>query len=177
MGRLFGEPRPLSAERGFTDRGKMTRPTFDEYWMQFARVAGSRGTCSRGQSGAVIVKGNRILGTGYVGAPHGLQHCDEVGHLIHKSTHLSSDGATLHDHCIRSTHAEMNTIIHAARPILSGGTLYCKMEPCHACCVAIINAGVRRVIAEYSYHGAELTRAWFNQAGVKLIVLNREECY
>ena len=155
----------------------MNRPTFDEYWMQFAINAGTRGTCDRGRSGAVAVRDNRIISTGYVGAPHGLAHCDEVGHLILKSTHSDSPEASLHDHCIRSAHAEMNTIIHAARPVLRGATLYCKMEPCQACCAAIINAGVKKVIAEYSYHAAVLSRQWFALAGVELIVLNRTACY
>ncbi|MEK7459666.1 MAG: hypothetical protein AAB636_01210, partial [Patescibacteria group bacterium] len=59
------------------------RPSWDEYFIELANLVGTRGTCDRGRSGAVIVKDKRILTTGYVGSPIGLLHCDEVGHEMH----------------------------------------------------------------------------------------------
>jgi dCMP deaminase len=150
----------------------MTRLTKDEYMMEIARAAAKRATCDRGRSGAVIANEGRVVSTGYVGAASGLCHCDEVGHLIRKVTY--EDGS-VHEHCVRTAHAEGNAIVQAARLIVAGGTIYCKMEPCLRCCVDIINAGITRVVAEYRYHGAALTREWFKQAGVELIVLNDEE--
>ncbi|MGW8178170.1 MAG: deoxycytidylate deaminase, partial [bacterium] len=84
-----------------------------------------------------------------------------------------------HEHCVRTAHAEGNAIVQAAKRgiAVAGGTMYCKMEPCLRCCVDIINAGIVRVVAEYEYHGAALTREWFKQAGVELVVLNRQEAY
>lgn len=152
----------------------MTRPTWDETWMNLAREMGRRGTCDRGRSGAVIVdEDQQIITVGYVGAGKDLPHCDDVGHLIRKVTY--EDGS-VHEHCVRTAHAEQNAINQASkRGGAKGATLYCKMEPCLGCCVSIINARIAHVIAEYRYHGAELTRAWLGLAGVMLTVLNDEE--
>lgn len=149
------------------------RPDWDEYFIGIMRQVGRRGTCDRGKSGAVLVKDKRLLSTGYVGAPAGLPHCDEAGHEMH--TVNNPDGTTS-SHCIRTTHAEQNAIVQAARhgiPI-EGAALYCKMEPCYACAKMIINAGIRRVVVEKRYHGAKRTREVFKRAGVKLVVLYDE---
>lgn len=152
----------------------MERPTLDEYFMEFTRAAAKRATCPRGRSGAVLTKDRQVISTGYVGAAKGLPHCDKVGCLIRVVTY--EDGTT-HEHCMRTAHAEGNTIIQAAKHGIStrGATLYCKMEPCLRCCVDIINAGIIRVVAEYRYHGAKKTREWFKLAGVKLEVLNPDK--
>jgi len=156
---------------------KYVRPSWDEYFLQIARAVGSRGTCDRGRAGAVIVKNKRILSTGYVGSPVGLEHCDDVGHLIHEV--LNTDG-TRSLHCIRTTHAEQNAIVQAARYgiAIDGGTIYCKMAPCFVCCKMIINAGIKRVVCEKNYHGAKLTHEFYKKAGVELVILdNKLETY
>ena len=61
------------------------RPDWDEYFIGISREVAKRATCDRGMSGCVIVKNKRIMSTGYVGAPAGLKHCDEVGHLLKKA--------------------------------------------------------------------------------------------
>ncbi len=158
--------RPLAIAR-------RARPSWDEYFLQMAELVGSRGTCDRGHAGAVIVKDKRILATGYVGSPVGLPHCDEVGHEMHTVTH--EDGAVSR-HCIRTAHAELNAITNAARvgvPI-DGSTLYCKMVPCYTCAKAIINAGIKSVIALRDYHATKETKAVFKKAGVKLQILHKE---
>lgn len=149
------------------------RPSWDEYFMNIAKAVALRATCDRGRSGAVIVKDKRILTTGYVGAPVGLKHCDEVGHLLRKAIHENGSET---QHCIRTTHAEMNAIVQAARHGISinGATLYCKMEPCLDCAKAIINAGIVRVVCEKKYHAAQDTRDFFQKAGVELFVLTNE---
>ena len=65
----------------------MTRPTWDEYFLEVMKSVALRATCDRGKSGSVIVKDKRILATGYVGAPAGMPHCDDAGHLLKKVTH------------------------------------------------------------------------------------------
>jgi dCMP deaminase len=60
------------------DSEEYKRPSWDEYFLEIAKLVGSRGTCDRGRNGAVIVKNKRIITTGYVGAPMGMSHCDEV---------------------------------------------------------------------------------------------------
>ena len=62
-------------------RPNMSRPTWDEYFMEMAELARTRTTCLRRGVGAVIVKDNRVLATGYNGSPKGVSHCSETGCL------------------------------------------------------------------------------------------------
>lgn len=114
----------------------MTRPTWDEYFIEIALAVAKRSTCNRAQVGAIIVKDKRILTTGYNGAPRGLPHCSDEGCEI-------VDG-----HCVRTLHAEQNAIIQAALHGVSveGGTIYSTHQPCHTCAKMIINAGLTRVV-------------------------------
>jgi dCMP deaminase len=153
--------------------GKNVRPSWDEYFMGITREVSKRATCDRGKSGSVIVKNKRLLSTGYVGSPIGASHCDEVGHQM---TEVYDKGGNVSQHCIRTTHAEQNAMVQAARfgiP-LDGATIYCKMEPCHICAKMIINAGIKRVVAEKMYHKAQITRDLFREAEIDLVVLNKE---
>jgi len=149
----------------------MTRPDWDTYWLdEVLPGITKRSTCDRGKSGAILVdEDQQIISTGYVGAPRGLPHCDDEGHLIRKVTY--EDGS-IHEHCIRSGHAERNAIVQAARRgvTVKNATLYCSMEPCIYCAVDIINAGIKRVVAKRQYHGAELTRKWFKEADIEFLV-------
>lgn len=147
------------------------RPSWDEYFLGVSKEVAKRATCDRGRSGCVIVKDKRILTTGYVGSPIGLPHCDEVGHLIKTVDH--GDGK-ITQHCMRTNHAEENAILQAARfgISLEGSTIYCKMTPCFTCAKSIINAGIKRVVAEKMYHVSQDTTETFKQAGVMLDVID-----
>ena len=92
----------------------MTRPDWDLYFIKIAKEVASRSTCPRAAVGAVIVKDNRILATGYNGAPEGEPHCEDVGCLM------------VDNHCQRAIHAETNAIAQAAKHGVSveGATLY-----------------------------------------------------
>ena len=144
--------------------------------MSIARVVATRATCDRGRSGCVIVLDKHILTTGYVGSPPGIAHCDEVGHEMSEVT--NPDG-TVSKHCIRSTHAEQNAIIQAARNgiTLKGATLYCKMTPCYTCAKLIITAGITRVVAEKDYHAGGRSKELFTEANITLDVLGGLEEY
>src|SRR5579864_4393712 len=135
-----------------------SRPSWDEYFMNIARAVASRSTCSRRAVGAVVVKEKRILATGYNGAPAGLRHCNHDG------------DADLRDgHCARSTHAEQNAIVQAAKygtPI-DGAALYCTAQPCLTCAKLLVNAGVRRVVFEGDYPD-ELAVSILDEARVEL---------
>lgn len=146
------------------------RPDWDEYFMNIMEQVAKRATCDRGRSAAVIAKGNRLLAAGYVGAPSGTKHCDEIGHLMHKV--INEDGS-VSEHCIRTTHAEQNAIVQAALHGVSveGGTIYIRMEPCFTCAKMIINAGIKRVVCQKKYHKGELSRKFLKEAGVELVVL------
>ncbi|MGP1595002.1 MAG: deoxycytidylate deaminase [Treponema sp.] len=143
------------------------RPTWDEYFMEVCRAIAKRATCGRGRSGCVIARENQLLVTGYVGAPRGLPHCDEVGHQFKKIQH--EDGS-ISQHCVRTVHAEQNAICQAAKRGISidGATLYCKMTPCRTCAMLIINCGITRVVAEKRYHDAADSLELFRQAGVTI---------
>lgn len=149
------------------------RPSWDEYFMEVAESIAKRATCDRGRSGCVIARNNQILATGYVGAPAGLPHCDEAGHQLRKVLH--EDGSVT-QHCVRTVHAEQNAICQAAKRgvAIEGATLYCRMTPCRACAMMIINCGIIRVVAERRYHDGAESEDMFAQAGVALEYVHDE---
>ena len=148
------------------------RPSWDEYFLQMADMVGTRGTCDRGRSGCVITRDKRILSTGYVGAPVGLPHCDDVGHEMHTVT--LEDG-TQSRHCIRTAHAEQNAMSNAAREgvALKGSTLYCRMTPCYKCAQSIINVGIVRVVCAKDYHAGARTKEIFKEASIEYVLVDR----
>ncbi|MHB0998047.1 MAG: deoxycytidylate deaminase [Armatimonadota bacterium] len=125
------------------------RPDWDYYFMEIAQVVAKRSTCVRRQIGAVIVKGHRILTTGYNGAPSGLAHCIDLGCM---RNHQGIPSGTRHEMC-RALHSEMNAIIQAAQHGVStlGAALYCTHQPCSVCARMIINAGITRVVYTGDY--------------------------
>ncbi|MDD4599822.1 MAG: cytidine/deoxycytidylate deaminase family protein [Negativicutes bacterium] len=146
----------------------MSRPSWDEYFMNITRVVAERSTCLRRQVGAVIVKDRRLLTTGYNGAPQGLAHCAEVG-CLREARHIPSGQ---HHELCRGTHAEQNAIVQAALHgvAIDGSTLYCTHQPCSACTKMIINAGVKRIV----YHNAypdQLAIQMINEACIESICL------
>ena len=141
------------------------RPSWDEYFMEVCEAISKWATCERGRSGCVIAKDQQLLVTGYVGAPSGLPHCDEVGHQFKKTLHEDGKETT---HCVRTVHAEQNAICQAAKRGISinGATLYCRMTPCRTCAMLIINCGIKRVVAQRRYHDSEDSLAMFEKAGI-----------
>jgi dCMP deaminase len=139
-----------------------TRPSWDEYFMQIAFTVAERSTCNRAQVGAVLVRDRRILTTGYNGAPSGLPHCEEIGHLI-------IDG-----HCVRTLHAEQNAIIQGALHGISiaGATAYVTHQPCLTCAKMLINSGIQRVVYAGNYPDLN-SRDFLQTAGVVLDHLPR----
>lgn len=116
--------------------------------MQIAHLVKTRATCPRRQVGAVIVRDRRILATGYNGAPRGLAHCPPDGQ--HHDWPL---GCMKAGHCIRSLHAEQNSLLQAAMIGVpcEGSTMYVTCQPCNMCAKMIINAGIEQVIYEGDY--------------------------
>ena len=138
------------------------RPNWDSYFMDIAFAVAERSTCDRAHVGAVLVQERRILTTGYNGAPSGLSHCDEVGHLI-------VDG-----HCVRTLHAEQNAIIQAALHGVSigGSTAYVTHQPCLNCAKMLINSGIIRVVYAGNYPDGN-SRQFLHEAGIELIHMPR----
>ena len=118
---------------------KKVRPSWDEYFLAVAEVAGTRATCEKNKNGCVIVLDNRIIATGYTGSLSGLPHCDDVGHKIGDK-----------GECKRIIHAEHNAISQALKfgISLSGATMYCKIKPCAACTQMAASAGIKRVVVQ-----------------------------
>lgn len=149
------------------------RPDWDEYFFGIMDAVSRRATCDRGKAASIIVKDKMILATGYVGAPAGLKHCDEVGHLMEKTKH--TDGVERW-HCVRTTHAEQNAIAQAAKHGISikDSTIYVGMEPCLSCAKMIINSGIKKVVCKRRYHAANESRIFLKEAGIKLIVKEKK---
>ncbi len=136
------------------------RPSWDDYFMAIAKIIASRGTCDRLYAGAVLVKNNRIISTGYNGSPPGLPHCHDAGHLL-------EDG-----HCVRTVHGEHNALLQAAvqgGTSTTGSTLYTKYSPCIHCTKYIIACGVKRVVMAKVYRNSQAVD-FLKQAGVEVDV-------
>ena len=144
------------------------RPTWDEYFMEFARLARTRSTCLRRGVGAVLVKEKNILATGYNGAPRDVPHCSEVGCLREQKGVPSGQ---MHELC-RGLHAEQNAIIQAAYHGVSirDADVYSTTFPCVICSKMLINAGVKTIYYSEGYPD-DLSRDLLVQAGVKLVHL------
>lgn len=142
-----------------------SRPSWDEYFMEITNIVSHRSTCLRRHVGTVVVKGKRILTTGYNGAPSGLKHCSEVGCLREKLDIPSGERQEL----CRASHAEQNAIIQAAQHGVSinGATIYSTHFPCVTCAKMIINAGIKKIIYQQGYPD-QLSRELLEEAGIEL---------
>ena len=127
------------------------RISSDDYYLEIAKAVAGRSTCLRRQYGAVIVKNNEIIATGYNGSPRGEINCCDVGQC-NRIGHKHNDGD--YGDC-RSVHAEMNAMISASRSEMLGSTLYLAgfengqviaAEPCPICARMIKNAGITKVV-------------------------------
>lgn len=142
---------------------KLIRPSWDEYFMEIAELVKKRSTCLRRKVGAVIVKDNRILTTGYNGAPPGAKHCDEIGCLREI---MSIPSGERHELC-RALHAEQNAVIQAAKygiPI-EGSTIYTTTYPCVICSKILIASNIKRIVYRGGYPD-ELSRKFLVESGI-----------
>lgn len=124
------------------------------YYLDIAETVAERGTCLRRNYGAIIVKNDEIISTGYVGAPRGRKNCKDLGKCIRQE--LGIPRGERYEMC-RSVHAEANAIISAARRDMIGADMYlaglevdtgelvANSCSCAMCKRMIINAGITRV--------------------------------
>ena len=117
------------------------RVSWKDYFMNIAREVATRSTCDRKHVGAVIVREKTILSTGYNGSIKGLPHCDTVGCEM-------VDG-----HCVRTTHAEANAIVQAAKNgiQINHSEIYVTASPCYDCFKLIANAGIKIIYYDEFY--------------------------
>ena len=134
----------------------MSRISKENYYLDIAETVIGRATCLRRCYGAIIVKNDEIISTGYNGAPRGRKNCVDLGRCTREI--LNIPRGERYELC-RSVHAEANAIISAARRDMAGGTLYLAgknaatgqllhdTSSCSMCRRLIINAGLSKVIA------------------------------
>jgi len=149
----------------------MSRPSWDQYFIDITHLVATRSTCLRRQVGALLVKDRNILATGYNGTPSGITHCEDVGCLRER---LQVPSGERHELC-RGLHAEQNAIIQAARHgvNIDGATLYCTTMPCIICTKMLINAGIRRIVYEEGY-ADELAREMVAEAQIAVDQFQRQ---
>ena len=128
-----------------------------QYYLDIAATVATRSTCMRRCFGAIIVKNDSIVATGYNGAPRGRKNCNEIRYCIREK--LQIPRGERYELC-RSVHAEQNAIIAAPRESMIGATLYLScLDPvdhhvmgnvcsCSMCKRAIINAGIDKVVVQ-----------------------------
>ena len=137
----------------------MKRPSKDSYYLSIAGQIARRATCLRRKTGAIIVKDDAIVSSGYVGAPRNTPNCIDLKECARNKLNIKR--GERYELC-RSVHAEANAIINASRTGVSvlGGTLYMFAEnpdgttlfekPCKMCRRMIINAGIKEVIVPWN---------------------------
>ena len=142
------------------------------YYLDIAETVLRRATCLRRVYGAIIVKNDEIISTGYNGAPSGVKSCKEREECLRRKLNIPS--GTKHELCY-GVHAEQNAIAQAAKLGISveGATLYCTHQPCVICCKMIINSGIKRVVYDQPYPD-EFSMQLFEEAGVLVERFNGE---
>ena len=140
------------------------RTSKDDYYLGIADSVLSRSTCLRRKYGAIIVKADEILSTGYNGAPRGRENCCDLGYCTRE--HLNIPAGERYELC-RSVHAEQNAIISCSRRDMIGSTLYLvgrdaktdELIPavsCSLCKRFILNAGIERVVSRNGSGGIDV---------------------
>ena len=133
----------------------MNRRDKINYYLDIAEAVSERSTCLRRKFGAIVVKNDEIISTGYNGAPRGRKNCSDLNFCYRERMQVPR--GQRYELC-RSVHAEANAIISASRSDLLGATLYLAchdaktdqldgaVEPCSMCKRLILNAGIAEVI-------------------------------
>ncbi len=133
----------------------MSRISKANYYLEIAKTVAMRGTCLRRKFGAIIVKDDVIVSTGYAGAPRGRVNCCDLNFCLRDKMNIPR--GERYELC-RSVHAEANAIIAAARERMLGATLYLAcVDPktgeavggtccCQMCKRLVINAGIEKVV-------------------------------
>lgn len=150
----------------------MARRDKINYYLDIAETVAERGTCLRRNFGAIIVKNDQIISTGYVGAPRGRANCSDLGYCTREM--LNVPRGQRYEIC-RSVHAEQNAIIHASRVDMLDSALYLVGKeystgeyvknacPCSMCARFIINAGISTVYVRDdhdNYRAIDVNTEW-----------------
>ncbi len=154
----------------------MSKPTFDEIYMELAENLAKRSHCVKAKVGAVLTKDTRIISLGYNGPPAGTHNCDEV---------WPDDGCARDSKgsCSLALHAEQNAILYAAKSNVSieGSTLYVTLSPCISCARVIFTIGIKKVYYLNSYADFKGLPSdegvdFLEKFGVQVIKYNKKNC-
>ncbi|EDK40888.2 hypothetical protein PGUG_04986 [Meyerozyma guilliermondii ATCC 6260] len=157
------------SELKLLDKSRL-RPSWDSYFMRLADLAALRSNCMKRRVGCVVVRGNRVIATGYNGTPRNLPNCNEGGCPRCNMGHGS--GAELST-CL-CLHAEENALLEAGRDRISRshpderGVLYCNTCPCLTCSIKIVQSGIKEVVYAQSYSMDESSHRVMSQANIIL---------
>ena len=153
----------------------MERISKENYYLDIAETVAKRSTCLRRCYGAIIVKNDEIISTGYNGAPRGRKNCVDLGYCTREAMNIPS--GQRYELC-RSVHAEANCIISAARRDTLGATIYMvcvnpstgqlipDSSSCSMCRRLIINAGIERIIIRDTaedYRVVNVQKEWVDE--------------
>ena len=147
----------------------MVRRDKINYYLDIAESVAARCTCLRRHFGAIIVKNDQIIATGYAGAPRGRQNCSDIGYCTREK--LQIPRGERYELC-RSVHAEANAIIHASRSDMLDATMYLvgkevsdgsyvkEATSCAMCKRTIINAGISNVVIRDTQEDFRVVRVY-----------------
>lgn len=142
-----------------------------QYYFSIAFTVAKRSTCLRREIGAILVKDDTIIATGFNGAPAGLEHCTETTCV---RTEQNIPSGEKHELC-RAVHAEQNVICQAAKNGISikGSTLYSTTAPCVICAKMIVNAGISTVVFSSNYANVDGLKI-LEEAGISIINIQED---
>ena len=136
------------------------RLAWDQYLAAQALLIANRSTCKRAKVGAVLVKDNKVISTGYNGSVSGTEHCIDHECLV-------IDG-----HCVRTLHAEVNAILQGAeRGVPKGFTAYVTHFPCLNCTKQLLQVGCKRVVYINQYGIDDYAQYLYKEKEVELVHL------
>lgn len=147
-------------------------PEWDRYYLDIAQSVSARASCPRLQVGAVLVRDRYVVGMGYNGSVSEAPSCLEKGCDIEQSLDQAGDVVL---HCVRTVHAEVNAVIHAAKhgASVDGATLFANYgPPCWPCFKVLANAGVEDFIFDHGYRPDPRVMQMASDLGLQLFIWN-----
>lgn len=146
------------------------RPDWDSFFMGLTYFVSTRSSCHDRKIGAILVKGNTLIGTGYNGAPRGIDDCMTKRDFCQREANRKSKNEKEYFNC-PTVHSEVNALVnnnYIGGPSTKGATLYTSVFPCTECSKLLINAGVKDIVyAEGFQNDSGLAMKLFEEAGVK----------
>lgn len=122
---------------------QIQRIDWDSYFIEITKLVAQRSGCLKRHVGAVLVKDNRIIATGYNSAPCKVKECYQRGECLREGSHQGENLETCY-----AIHAEQNALMQCCKLGVScdGAILYCTTKPCNFCMRLLINAGIQKII-------------------------------